>query len=175
MSNLLKSKPLVFVLVLAFATSIASCSSSEVALDDGVSTYTPDPIVEDLNVREANCNALKAWDALYNSAGWSNLTKTFNSYDHYAFKEKELWQKLREGDPSYAALIQLRDVSYAQDYFTAPVMGSVILISEYDLYSFKDFPYTDDQQWAYIREVNNFCPQISENRLAQAFAAALLI
>jgi hypothetical protein len=175
MRNQLKSKPLVFALVLAFATSVASCGSSEVAAEEVIETSSPEPVVEDLAIRDANCKVLAAWDSLFNSAGWENMTKNFNSYDHYAFMEKELWQKIKEGDPSHEALMQLREISYAQDYFRTPPMGSVILMTEYDKYSFKDFPYTDEQEWAYIREVNKFCTQVPEKRLAEDFAAALLI
>lgn len=138
---------------------------------------TQTPVAEDLVVRESNCSAIEEWDKYYFSTAWEKDTKEFNTYDNYKYKEEKIWAKLQEGDPSYAAILRLRELSYAGSYFNPPAFGSFITPENQAEYHFptSDDPYTDDEQWEFIDDVVRFCPQLDRNRLAEAYSGALTL
>jgi hypothetical protein len=153
----------------ALALVISSCGNSSES-----SAEVP-AVQENLTVRTANCELISAWIAHHDDPMLDDFWDSKNSYGFYEEAENFMWQKLQSGDASYDAMMGLRALQYGQNWFTVPPIGEYITEDEYKKYSSETDPQTEDESWAIIKKVTEYCTQYTDNEIATEFAYALVM
>jgi hypothetical protein len=128
---------------------------------------------ENESIRAENCALIADWNVYINDPSSDYYQGNLNTYDTYTELESRLWGKLKTGDKSYDALVELRKLDYSQNYFKAPQMGEVVTEQNSEDFRVEDDLYDDDASWKIIEKVGASCPAFSREYLAEMFASAL--
>jgi hypothetical protein len=88
-------------------------------------------------------------------------------------KEDLLWSKLQTGDKSYEAFLELRKLSYSNNYWIAPPMGERITLENVASYTSEEDLFDEDASWKVIENVRASCPTFPKEYLAEMFAPVL--
>ena len=158
-------KTIKLLLLSISALIFISCGNSNVAL------------VENNQIRSSNCSLVESFIQYTNSPSFRESSGNKNTYDFRAEEELLLWGELQQGDESFEKLLELRKVSYAQDYWAPPVpIGNTYTEENSEnVVRYDGMIFSDDQQWSIIREVSKVCTNVTDTELAEEFAGALFI
>jgi hypothetical protein len=158
-------KTIKLLLLSISALFLISCGKSNVTL------------VENNQIRSSNCSLVESFIQYTNSPSYRESSGNKNTYDFRAEEELLLWGELQQGDESFEKILELRKVSYAQDWWAPPVpIGNAHTEeNEENVVRLNENPFSDDQQWSIIREVSKVCTNVTDTELAEEFAFALLI
>jgi len=159
MAMRISSRSRIFVIIALFGTLIVSgCGSSA---------------VENESIRASNCALIADWNVYSNDPSNDYSQGNLNTYQTESLKEDILWSKLQTGDKSYDALVELRKLDYAQNYWIAPPMGEKITLENVETYTAHDDLFDDETSWKIIENVTASCPTYPKEYLAEMFAAVL--
>jgi hypothetical protein len=150
------------------ALLLMACEKSSVA-----SSETSVASTENSKIRSSNCALIDSWMQYVDDPSMEDFWGNQNTYGYYAEEENTLWRNLQQGDRSYELLLELRKVSYAQDWWDAPQLGTIA--TEENVVRLNENPFSDDQEWSIIRDVSNTCTNYTDEKLANYFARALLL
>ena len=84
-----------------------------------------------------------------------------------------MWSKLQTGDKSYDAFLELRKLSYSNNYWIAPPMGERITLENVASYTSKEDLFDEDASWKVIENVRASCPTFPKEYLAEMFSPVL--
>jgi hypothetical protein len=166
----LNSLSAVLVLV-AIGTLLTGCGSSENA-----------SVKSDLAIRGANCQLIYDWIDYRQSPEKENFWNTqVNTYDFYALIEEGVFSKIKDGDPSYDTILQIRNLEYDHNLMTAPPLG--ITVTEFNFEQYrkpmkpdpKDSFIPEEEQWKIINSLSSFCNRFTADEFANEFAYVLVM
>ena len=129
--------------------------------------------VENESIRASNCALIADWNVYSNDPSTDYYQGDLNTYETESLKEDLLWSKLQTGDKSYEALVELRKLNYAQDYWIAPPMGEKVTLENVDSFRSSEDLFDEDASWKIIENVRVSCPTFPKEYLAEMFASAL--
>ena len=129
--------------------------------------------VENESIRASNCALIADWNVYSNDPSTDYYQGNLNTYETESLKEDLLWSKLQTGDKSYDALVELRKLNYAQDYWIAPPMGEKITLENVDSFRSSEDLFDEDASWKIIENVRVSCPTFPKEYLAEMFASVL--
>ena len=129
--------------------------------------------VENESIRASNCALIADWNVYSNDPSTDYYQGNLNTYETESLKENLLWSKVKTGDKSYDALVELRKLNYAQDYWIAPPMGEKVTLENVDSLRSSEDLFDEDASWKIIENVRVSCPTFPKEYLAEMFASAL--
>jgi hypothetical protein len=129
--------------------------------------------VENESIRASNCALIADWNIHINDPSTDFYQEKLNSYETESLKEDLLWSKLQSGDKSYEAFLELRKLSYSNNYWIAPPMGERITLENVDSFRSEDDLFDEDASWKVIENVRASCPTFPKEYLAEMFAPVL--
>ena len=129
--------------------------------------------VENESIRASNCALIADWNVYSNDPSTDYYQGNLNSYETESLIEDILWRKLQTGDKSYEALVELRKLNYAQDYWIAPPMGEKVTLENVDSFRSSEDLFDEDASWKIIENVRVSCPTFPKEYLAEMFASVL--
>ena len=128
---------------------------------------------EDEAIRANNCALIADWNVYINDP--SNPLDKLDTYEEESVMEDRLWLKIQDGDKSYDALMQLRELNYSQHYWIAPPMGEKVTLENVGSFKSDEDLFDEEASWKIIENVRISCPTFPKEYLAEMFAGALLI
>ena len=129
--------------------------------------------VENESIRASNCALIADWNIHINDPSTDFYQEKLNSYETESLKEDLLWSKLQTGDKSYDAFLELRKLSYSNNYWIAPPMGERITLENVDSFRSEEDLFDEDASWKVIENVRASCPTFPKEYLAEMFAPVL--
>jgi hypothetical protein len=129
--------------------------------------------VENESIRASNCALIADWNIYSNDPSTDYSQGNLNSYETESLKEDLLWSKLQTGDKSYEAFLELRKLSYSNNYWIAPPMGERITLENVDSFRSEEDLFDEDASWKVIENVRASCPTFPKEYLAEMFAPVL--
>ena len=129
--------------------------------------------VENESIRASNCALIADWNIHINDPSTDFYQEKLNSYETESLKEDLLWSKLQTGDKSYDAFLELRKLSYSNNYWIAPPMGERITLENVASYTSKEDLFDEDASWKVIENVRASCPTFPKEYLAEMFSPVL--
>ena len=129
--------------------------------------------VENESIRASNCALIADWNIYSNDPSTDYYQGNLNSYETESLKEDLLWSKLQTGDKSYDAFLELRKLSYSNNYWIAPPMGERITLENVDSFRSEEDLFDEDASWKVIENVRASCPTFPKEYLAEMFAPVL--
>ena len=129
--------------------------------------------VENESIRASNCALIADWNIHINDPSTDYYQEKLNSYETESLKEDLLWSKLQTGDKSYDAFLELRKLSYSNNYWIAPPMGERITLENVDSFRSEEDLFDEDASWKVIENVRASCPTFPKEYLAEMFAPVL--
>jgi hypothetical protein len=129
--------------------------------------------VENESIRASNCALIADWNIYSNDPSTDYSQGNLNSYETESLKEDLLWSKLQTGDKSYEAFLELRKLSYSNNYWIAPPMGERITLENVASYTSEEDLFDEDASWKVIENVRASCPTFPKEYLAEMFAPVL--
>jgi len=129
--------------------------------------------VENESIRASNCALIADWNIHINDPSTDYYQENLNSYETESLKEDLLWSKLQTGDKSYDAFLELRKLSYSNNYWIAPPMGERITLENVDSFRSEEDLFDEDASWKVIENVRASCPTFPKEYLAEMFAPVL--
>ena len=129
--------------------------------------------VENESIRASNCALIADWNTHINDPSTDYYQENLNSYETESLKEDLLWSKLQTGDKSYDAFLELRKLSYSNNYWIAPPMGERITLENVDSFRSEEDLFDEDASWKVIENVRASCPTFPKEYLAEMFAPVL--
>ena len=129
--------------------------------------------VENESIRASNCALIADWNIHINDPSTDYYQEKLNSYETESLKEDLLWGKLQTGDKSYDAFLELRKLSYSNNYWIAPPMGERVTLENYASFTSEEDLFDEDASWKIIENVRASCPTFPKEYLAEMFASVL--
>ena len=129
--------------------------------------------VENESIPASNCALIADWNIHINDPSTDFYQEKLNSYETESLKEDLLWSKLQTGDKSYDAFLELRKLSYSNNYWIAPPMGERITLENVASYTSKEDLFDEDASWKVIENVRASCPTFPKEYLAEMFSPVL--
>jgi hypothetical protein len=156
-----KNRRILYVTALASTLVLYGCSNST---EEATS-------IQNESIRASNCALIADWVIASDGpvVDWGNR----NRFEIYSFKDEYIWSKMQMGDKSFDALLELRKLDYAQNYYTAPQLGQTLTSENDSNYANGGPVYNEDESWKIIEKVRASCPTFPKEYLADNFAAVL--
>ena len=129
--------------------------------------------VENESIRASNCALIADWNVYSNDPSTDYYQGNLNTYETESLKENLLWSKVKTGDKSYDALVELRKLNYAQHYWIAPPMGEKVTLENASSYRSEEDLFDDAAAWKIIENVRASCPTFPREYLAEMFSPVL--
>lgn len=129
--------------------------------------------VENESIRASNCALIADWNVYSNDSSTDYYQGNLNTYETESLKEDLLWSKVKTGDKSYDALVELRKLNYAQNYWIAPPMGEKVTLENDSSYTSEEDLFDDADAWKIIENVRASCPTFPKEYLAEMFSSVL--
>lgn len=130
---------------------------------------------EDEAIRANNCALIADWNVYINDP--SNPLDKLDTYEEESVMEDRLWLKIQDGDKSYDALMQLRELNYSQNLWNAPPIGEKVTQENREKFRVEGYEgnFDDEASWKIIENVRISCPTFPKEYLAEMFASAILL